>query len=219
MGDRQATTPVRAIEDWGDVCPDPKNANKGTPRGQQMIEDSLRQFGAGRSILVDRDGVIVAGNKTAETAMALGLPLRVVQSDGTAIVAVQRTDLSIAEGDRARLLAYSDNRSSQVSLEWELAQVAADIEDGVDLSGMFTEGELAALLGRVDEGEWADALGGLPSGDKSDFEQMTFTVNGEQAAAIRAALARAKGDGPFVDTGNENSNGNALARVCESYVG
>jgi hypothetical protein len=48
------------------LIPDGKNANLGSPRGNQMIEDSLRQYGAGRSILLDKHGRIIAGNKTAE---------------------------------------------------------------------------------------------------------------------------------------------------------
>jgi hypothetical protein len=48
---------------------------------------------------------------------------------------------------------------------------------------------------------------------------MTFTVTDAQAELVQRALAQAKQGGSFVDTGNENSNGNALARVCETYVG
>jgi hypothetical protein len=40
-----------------------------------------------------------------------------------------------------------------------------------------------------------------------------------QAETVRAALDVAKQMGAFVDTGNENSNGNALARVCELFLG
>ena len=56
-----------------DLTPDSRNANKGSERGNQMIEDSLRQYGAGRSILLDKHGRIVAGNKTAENAGAIGM--------------------------------------------------------------------------------------------------------------------------------------------------
>lgn len=47
---------------------------------------------------------------------------------------------------------------------------------------------------------------------------MTFTVHDEQAIVIRDAPALAKGMGDFVDTQNENSNGNALARICELFI-
>ena len=35
---------------------------------------------------------------------------------------------------------------------------------------------------------------------------------------VRRAVKRAKAQGAFIDTGNENSNGNALARICEGYL-
>ena len=80
-----------------DLVPDRRNANKGTPRGNQMIEDSLRQYGAGRSILLDKHGAIIAGNKTAENCGAIGMEdVLVVRTDGTRLVAVQRTDLDLA---------------------------------------------------------------------------------------------------------------------------
>jgi hypothetical protein len=47
-----------------DLTPDPRNANKGSERGTGMLEHSLRSYGAGRSILADKHGVIIAGNKT-----------------------------------------------------------------------------------------------------------------------------------------------------------
>ena len=36
-----------------------------------MIENSLREYGAGRSILLDKHGRIIAGNKTAKNCGAL----------------------------------------------------------------------------------------------------------------------------------------------------
>ena len=85
------------------LIPDGKNANLGSPRGNQMIEDSLRQYGAGRSILLDKHGRIVAGNKTAENAGAIGMDdVIVVQSDGSRLVAVQRTDLDLDDPRLAR---------------------------------------------------------------------------------------------------------------------
>jgi hypothetical protein len=66
--------------------------------------------------------------------------------------------------------------------------------------------------------DWAGAFDALPDGERAGFQQMTFTVTDAQAELVQRALAQAKHSGPFGDTGNENSNGNALARVCESYV-
>jgi len=44
--------------------PDPNNARRHTPRNVGMIETALREVGAARSIVIDEDGVILAGNAT-----------------------------------------------------------------------------------------------------------------------------------------------------------
>ena len=67
---------------------DPANANKGTERGRALVEASLQECGAGRSILADRDGTIIAGNKTLEAARKLGLPVRIIDSAGEELVVV-----------------------------------------------------------------------------------------------------------------------------------
>ena len=127
------------------LIPDGKNANLGSPRGNQMIEDSLRQYGAGRSILLDKHGRIIAGNKTAENAGAIGMEdVLVVQSDGTRLVAVQRTDLDL-DDPHTRQLAIADNRSGQVSLDWDSDVLKGLVDDGVDLAPFWTADELAEL--------------------------------------------------------------------------
>jgi len=136
---------MKEIETIEDLTPDSKNANKGTERGLGMLEDSLRKYGAGRSILVDNKGVVLAGNKTLEVAADLGLPVRVVKTNGSELVVVQREDLDLDDGDKARQLAYADNRSSQVGLDWDLERILADVNEGVDLSGLWLDWEIEAL--------------------------------------------------------------------------
>jgi hypothetical protein len=110
-----------------------------------MIEDSLRRHGAGRSILLDKHGNIVAGNKTAENAAAIGMDdVLVVQTDGKRLVAVQRMDLDLAD-PQTRQLAIADNRSAELSLAWD-AEILAGLSEEVDLSAFWTEDEMAALV-------------------------------------------------------------------------
>ena len=111
---------AKTIETLADLTPDPGNANKGTERGQYMLDESIAQVGAARSIVTDRDGVVIAGNKTLQAAVDAGLGVRVVQTDGHELVVVQRTDLDLdGDGDeqaRARRAAFFDNQSSSVGL-------------------------------------------------------------------------------------------------------
>lgn len=138
---------IKSIED---LAPDKRNANKGTQRGRGMVEASLREVGAGRSIVTDKDGRVIAGNKTLEAASDIGLRIRTVESDGNDLIVVQRTDLDLSDDTgKARKLAYYDNRAGQVGLDWDAEVLLADLQSGVDLSGMFNQDELDALLSSV----------------------------------------------------------------------
>lgn len=128
---------------------DSRNANKGTKRGGKLLTESLARYGVGRSILVDRKGHVIAGNKTLETAKAAGLKhVALIETDGDTLVAVQRKDVGI-ETKKGRELAIADNRSSELNLEWD-----ADILKGLDLdlSQFWDEDELVKILGNFQPG-------------------------------------------------------------------
>ncbi len=126
---------------------DPANANRGTERGRELVKASLAECGAGRSIVVDRSGTTIGGAKTLEAARALGLPVKIVESTGDELIAIQRTDLDLGADERARRLAYLDNRASELGLEWDREQLLRDLSAGLDLAGIFTPLELDDLLG------------------------------------------------------------------------
>lgn len=127
------------IKKLKDLIPDSRNANKGTARGLKMIEASLQDDGFGRSILIDKSGNIIAGNKTVESvANAFGVDTEVivVQTNGRQVVAVQRNDLDLSDDDpnsKARRLAYRDNLTHQFSFDLDAEVIMADIENGLIL--------------------------------------------------------------------------------------
>ena len=45
-----------------DLVPDPSNRRAHNPRNIGMVSDALRAVGAARSIVIDEDDVILAGN-------------------------------------------------------------------------------------------------------------------------------------------------------------
>ena len=130
------------------LTPDTRNANKGTARGRKLVRESLKRYGAGRSILLDKNGAIIAGNKTAEAAGAVGMEdVQIVKSDGSRLVAVQRTDLDIND-KAARELAIADNRASEIGLEWDVDILKQFEHEEVDLSPFWDERELVSFLAR-----------------------------------------------------------------------
>lgn len=132
-----------------DYKQDPANANKGTERGVYMLEHSLEEFGAGRSLVADRNGVLIAGNKTQERAADLGITDVIeIETDGTQLVVVKRTDLDLeADDKRARGLAYADNRAGEVGLEWDAEQLLSDLHDGIDIGQFFHQDEIEEVIG------------------------------------------------------------------------
>lgn len=110
---------------------DDKNFNKGTEYGEHLMDDSLRKFGLGRSILIDKNNRIIAGNKTAEKAGELGFEkVVVVETDGNTLVAVKRNDIDL-DSQKGRELALADNATSKANLSWDeemIMQCASQFE-------------------------------------------------------------------------------------------
>lgn len=169
-----------------DLTPDPRNANKGTQRGRGMLDKSLRQYGAGRSILLDKHNRIIAGNKTTEAAADIGLnDVMIVESDGTKLIAVKRTDLDL-DDSAARELAYADNRVAQVDLDWDATQMLQDATAGVDLDKFFMKDELDEMLGRAVAGD---------ANQDSILEQYSILIECESETIQAELLERFSAEG------------------------
>lgn len=110
--------------DIKDLKFDTKNFNKHTEFGMGLLEKSLRQNGAGRSILIDKDNNIIAGNGIIEAAGIAGLnKVKVIETTGDEIVAVKRTDLSL-DSKQGREMALADNATASADLEWDKTALA-----------------------------------------------------------------------------------------------
>lgn len=157
---------IKTIED---LSLDDENTNAGTERGAFVLETSLRRLGAGRSILVDRNGKAIAGNKTLEKAVELGLDIEVVHTKGDKLVVVVRDDLDLDTDARARELSIADNRAAEVSLSWR-TQLIEELRlryANLKTDYLFTNEELA----RAGEKLAKNAQGGGGGGDGAKMVQ------------------------------------------------
>jgi DNA modification methylase len=118
--------------------PDPKNARKRTERSATLIGESLKRYGAARSIVIDEDDRILAGNGTVEQAKAAGISkVRVIETDGDEIIAVRRKGLT----DQDKIgLAIADNRTADLA-EWD-AEMLRQLDAEYDLTPWFFEDEI-----------------------------------------------------------------------------
>lgn len=112
---------------------DDKNFNKHTEYGMSLLEKSLRENGAGRSILIDKDNNIIAGNGIVEAAGSVGLEkVKIVETSGDEIIAVKRTDIAL-DSEQGRTMALADNATSAADLEWNEGLVASEMDKyGID---------------------------------------------------------------------------------------
>lgn len=157
---------------------DNRNANKGTERGKKLLDQSITELGAGRSILVDKSGNVIAGNKTLAAAQKAGLKVRIIPTQRDELVVVQREDLDLEDSSgEARRLAYLDNRVAELDLAWDAEQIALDAAAGMDLNQLgFDESELLLIIGEQEEQE-VDAE---PELDKADeLQQKWKTQTGQ----------------------------------------
>ena len=168
-----------------DLKPDHRNARQRTARSGDMIGRSLQEVGAARSIVIDENNVILAGNGTVEAAGQVGIErVRVVEADGEEIIAVRRSGLS---AEQKRRLAYFDNRTGELA-EWDVEQIAEDLADGFDLEGVFYPKEVDDLAASLHP-DWSDGQGSPGSDAKRQTAiRPVFTVDDIETVerAIRA---------------------------------
>lgn len=175
------------VIDINALVQDDHNFNKGTEAGRELMEKSFKQLGAGRSVLIDKDGRIIAGNKSQKAAIAAGIKkVRIIETTGDELVAVKRTDISL-DSKEGRELALADNLTTQVNLAWdevELDKVAA--QEGIDLDLWGWEQE------EVDPGK-VDHVGEIDVDDFDEEQTLKLKFQPEQYMFVLAKL-RERGD-------------------------
>ena len=145
---------------------DDKNFNKHTEYGMSLLEKSLRENGAGRSILVDKDDNIIAGNGIVEAAINAGISkTRIVEVTGDELVVVKRTDLEL-DSKQGREMALADNATAAADLAWDEEK----LEEAAEKWDLVPEDWGLELP------EAADGNGGGASEDEFDESEVTEAV-------------------------------------------
>lgn len=130
-----------------ELIPDPDNLRVHPEENLDLIERSLREVGPFRSIGVDGENVIRAGNTIFQKAQELGLKITVVDAQPDELIAVRRSDLV---GDKAKRAAIFDNAASDKShfdalLIKDLAEKEASL-----LEGILSDADLVRILAQTE---------------------------------------------------------------------
>ena len=204
--DINTCTPIKRVA-TADLIPYANNSRVHSDEQVNQIASSIKEFGFLNPIIIDGDNGIIAGHGRVMAANKLGIK---------ELPCVDASHLSPAQ---KKAYVIADNKIA-LNSDWdnELLRIELNVLDdmGFDLSLTgFSELELEAMSFDDDcETEMPE----LKDGDKEPYQQKTFTLHDEQASIVDDAVTLARTN-PLADTGlNENSNGNALALICEQWL-
>lgn len=173
---------MKEIKDAADLTRDRRNANAGNMRGSAVVAESLARYGAGRSILADKEGRIIAGNTTAANWDG---EIEVIKTDGRKLVVVQRTDLDLETDREARELAHADNRANQIGYTPNVEIIGQDILGGADLGWLWRDDELEALKGlSLTTSEEEPIINNFEKVPRNSGFEITVVLNSEEEMIV-----------------------------------
>jgi ParB family transcriptional regulator, chromosome partitioning protein len=188
-----------------ELIPYAKNAKLHSDSQIAAIASSIREFQFNNPVLVDKDNGIIAGHGRVLAAQLLKLPT---------VPCIRLAHLTDTQ-KRAYILA--DNRLAETGGGWSEDLLKLELQDlqelDFDLALTGFDGE---FIGSFDVAEVTPPE--LRDGDRAPFQQMTFTLHDSQAESIDCAVELAKAQGGDKSDLNENTNGNAIAFICDFFI-
>lgn len=184
------------------IVENPKNNNRHSIEQLERLEKIIKYQGFRNPLVVsNRTGFLIAGHGRLEVAKKLGMEK----------VPVIYQDFKNEAQEYAHLTA--DNEIARWA-ELDKQAVYMDIAEldlEIDLLGIenFELGD----VGEID-------LPDLNSGEKSELEQITFTLHTSQMDTVKEAMKEVKAKYPDAVPSefNENMNGNAINYICELFL-
>ncbi len=196
---------------------DPGNVREHGERNMQTIEGSLRRFGAARSLVSDKNGVIRAGSGTLEAARAVGIENAiVVDVPPDTLLVARRSDWSDTQGTAYSLL---DNKATDMS-EFNFPKLATTLralrEDGEPIEDLgWADYELGPLL----DAQWTPpAIASEPAGDDKQNgdgqDGLTIKLNAAEHVAFATAAQWCR----ELAEDESLTDGECVRRLCLAYV-
>ena len=183
---------------------------KGNPNNPRIIKNdkfkklvkSIQEFPEMlklRPIVVDEDMIVLGGNMRLKASKDAGLK-EVWIEIAEGLTEEQKKEFIVKDN-----VGFGEWEWDMLANEWDSVQLA---EWGLD------------VWQNEDDIETTDEFS-LPDGEKSNLEQITYTLTKEQSNIIKEAIQEIKytEEYKYVETfGNENGNGNALYLLIQQWV-
>lgn len=178
---------------------DKRNYRKHNEKNKKLIRKSLEECGTGRSIIVDSNDEIIAGNGVYEQAKAMNIPVKIVETDGTELIAVKRTDLKTSDDKRTKLAILDNSTADSSEMDYALLQKDFELVDlmnmGIDAVNLNIDADASntdIFENLPDEiaGEnlEADELEEIKGDDSTATERVVITFRPNQKADVEQLL-------------------------------
>lgn len=163
------------------------------------VANSIREFGFKVPVVIDKDGVIVAGHTRYKAALSLGLQK---------IPCVVADDLT---SEQVKAFRLADNKVGEIA-EWDANMLEAELSEIEDVDmGLFSFD-----VDTISDADFGEDFS-LPDGEKPEICTMSFTLHQKQKELVEYALGVVQDD--VTETfGNSNKNGNALYEVIRQWA-
>jgi hypothetical protein len=198
-----------------DFRPQEGNANAHTERGLQTLANAYGEVGYVAPMTAAANGEMLDGSARLEQALdQYPDEALVIKHDGSKPVVMVREDIEGADDPKAKRISYGANRIGEIDLAWVPAQVLDDLDAGVDLSGLFSDNELAEIEedARLASELAGSLIGGIspPSNrDLGDKKKQIKPVLYVDEISIFETAIKAVG---------VKNRGQALVEICRYYL-
>lgn len=173
-----------------------KNARRLSKAQHSQLSKSIEKFGVIDKLICNTNGTIIGGHQRYE----------ILKSRGDKVVDVWMPERALDEKEVEELNIRLNKNNGSFDFD-----ILANSFEQTDLESWgFDAEEFGFLLN--DETE--DAKGS--DVEEKKLKKLSFTVTVEQAADIEHAISAEIEKGPFEETGNENTRGNSIWRICYS---
>lgn len=175
---------------------DKRNYRKHNDKNISLIRKSVDDCGLGRSIVIDKNNEIVAGNGLV-SSISKDTKIKVVETDGSQLVVVKRTDLDTNDEKRKKLAVMDNSSSDSSAFDMELLSLDFDnvqLEDmGINITELdsidnaeVVEDEVPEEVEtRVKKGDvWILGDHRLMCGDSTLITDIQKLMNGQKADMV-----------------------------------
>lgn len=181
-----------------------ENNPRKNDKAVDYVAKSIEQFGFKNPIIIDKNNVIVCGHTRLLACKKLNI------SEVPCILADDLTD------EQIKAFRLADNKVSEFA-EWDINVLDGELAElvNIDMSDFGFE------MNDIDASDFGTDFE-LPDGEKSDLEQITFTLSSKQAETIKEALRDVQDTEDFkqyveVEEENKNKNGNAIYMIVSRW--